>query len=195
MPRPYSKRLVIDASVLRAAGSVNAVDARSRNCRDLLQAVVRICHRAVLTPELREEWNKHQSRFALTWRRDMVQRRKTVEIMVEPDDDLRTRIEAAPLEALRGSRLDEVAVRQRRAAMLKDCRLIEAALQADRIIISRDDAVRALFATASETVTDLRRVVWVNPDHAEEECLEWLAGGARPEPSRTLASYRARLEQ
>ena len=49
---------------------------RPSNCCEFLQAVLDVCHRMVLTAPIREEWNKHQSRFARTWRVSMMARKK-----------------------------------------------------------------------------------------------------------------------
>src|SRR3954452_5022187 len=70
-----SRRLVIDASIARAAGD-SSTHPTSRNCRDFLLIVLEICHRAVMTAPILEEWNRHQSRFASTWRKSMMARKK-----------------------------------------------------------------------------------------------------------------------
>ena len=64
-----SKRLVIDASVARYAGDEGANYPKSVHCRQFLFPVLDICHQVVMTPSIKEEWDKHQSKFALTWRR------------------------------------------------------------------------------------------------------------------------------
>jgi hypothetical protein len=66
---------VIDASIAHAAGEVS-MHPTSRNCREFLQAVLVICHRMVLTPRIQQEWSKHESRFARTWRKSMMARKK-----------------------------------------------------------------------------------------------------------------------
>lgn len=71
-------------------------------------------------------------------------------------------------------------------AMLKDAHLLEAALATDGIVASRDEKARGAFRAASEVVSLLRRVVWVNPDRADESAISWLEAGAPPEPSRCL---------
>jgi len=70
-----SKRLVIDASVARSSGGEDATYPTSVHCRDFLQAVLDICHKFVMTPDIKQEWDKHQSIFALRWRRRMVANR------------------------------------------------------------------------------------------------------------------------
>ena len=75
MAKCASRVLVIDASIARAAGDLSK-HPTSRNCCEFLQAVLDLCHRMVLTPPIREEWNKHRSRFASKWRVSMMARKK-----------------------------------------------------------------------------------------------------------------------
>jgi len=58
-----SRRIVVDASVARSAGETSHLD--SVLCREFLQAMLKICHRVVLTPEIEREWRKHASRCTL----------------------------------------------------------------------------------------------------------------------------------
>lgn len=73
--------------------------------------------------------------------------------------------------------------------MLKDAHLLEAALATDGIVASRDEKARAAFRAASEVVSLLRQVVWLNPDRAEEGAIPWLEAGAPSEPSRRLKKH------
>ncbi|MCL1464925.1 hypothetical protein [Argonema galeatum] len=175
MSAKVSKRLVIYASVARAAGSEDAKDPKSQNCRDFLKAVRNICHRIVMTPDIKEEWNKHQSIFASRWRSSMVAKKKLEylsEIVV--DDELWSQVE------------DFTEFDNQRSAMIKDLLLIEAALATDKIVISLDDRVRKFFAKAAEQVNELKDIVWVNPARPEEQALLWLENGAEPEIERQL---------
>ena len=70
--------------------------------------------------------------------------------------------------------------------MLKDFHLIEAALTTDQTVIALDEVVRALFGTVCQTMGQLKTIVWVNPDKAEEQAAEWLEAGAEPERQRQL---------
>lgn len=169
-----SKRLVVDASVARSAGRENARDPTSVYCRDFLKAVRTICHQVVMTQEIGEEWQRHQSSFARQWLLSMTARRKVYRLDDVLDNDLRGRIE-------------QVASNERAAeAIRKDYRLIEAAIATDRIVISLDDRARNLFTVAAQSVGNLRDVAWVNPDKAEEQPILWLENGAKPEKRRLL---------
>lgn len=75
-----------------------------------------------------------------------------------------------------------------RTAIEKDAHLLEAALQADRIVISRDEEVRTLFRQCCPAVQEIRNVLWANPEFEAEEVVPWLEGGARMEPARRLGA-------
>ena len=62
--------------------------------------------------------------------------------------------------------------------MIKDCLLIELALETDKIIVSLDETAREAFRKASQSVADLRNICWVNPVLPEEKGLEWLENNA-----------------
>ena len=181
MAKIVSRRLVIDASVARAAGGEDATYPTSKNCRDFLKAVLEICHRVVMTPDIKEEWDKHQSKLASTWRRTMVARKK---LEYYPDIAVSDRL---------WNKIERMAASDKeREAMLKDLRLIEAARTTDKTIISLDDTVRELFRKAAESVDELKDIVWVNPAVAEEHPLEWLENGANPERDRLLGTLGER---
>lgn len=130
-----------------------------------------------MTPEIRAEWNKHQSRQAQAWLRQMVARRKLVALpSPEPAKEL--------WEALENlAKMDE-----QRFEIVKDICLLEAALASDRTIISLDEnTARRFFHQASLQLKLLRTIVWVNPDKIEaERPIEWLEAGAPADPERML---------
>jgi hypothetical protein len=179
-----SKRLVIDASVARSSGGEEATYPTSVHCRDFLQAVLDICHKVVMTPDIKEEWDKHQSVFALRWRRRMVAKGKFVFLKeVSVDKELWDKID-----------LIAATDRQRRE-MFKDLRLLEAAIATDKTVISLDDkTARTFFSQAASEINALKEIVWVNPDKVEEETpIEWLESGAKPESKRLLATWCDRV--
>jgi hypothetical protein len=175
--RRASRRLVIDASVMRAAGSREQTERRSANCREFLITLRRICHRVVLTPDIREEWDTHQSRFATEWRASMVKLRKVA---------VPTRGEHQAVRHRIGEACADPAIR---SIVLKDALLIEAALAADRIVVSLDDRVRGHFARLTPQVSELGTIVWVNPVSSQEQPIAWLEGGARLDKRRRLDRY------
>ena len=165
-----SKLLVIDATVVHAAGETEKVD--SSATRNFLFAVLEICHRAVLTTQIRQEWSRHQSKVTRRWRVAMYARRKISELNVSADLALRSRL-------TRRRNLDAS------NAILKDAHLIEAAREADEIVVSMDERARALF-----NVQELKSILWVNPISEPQRALDWLHDGAPPVQEWKLG-YRA----
>ena len=164
MKKKLSRDLVIDASVARASGGVMATHPTAAVTRDFLQAVLTICHKAVMTSAVRDEWDKHQSNYARKWRSSMVARKKLKLLIVEKREDLRQQVE-----------LENIS-RTQKNAMLKDCHLIEAALATDQRIIALDDAARALFSEASSNISEIQNILWVNPVAEPEQVMAWLNG-------------------
>ena len=176
-----SRRLVIDASVARAAGGQDATDSTAKSCRDFLQAVLTICHRAVFPPQLIEEWKKHASRFAQSWQVAMERRGKLDWIEPQSDDEMR-------------EIMVEIAANEKdQAAMEKDAFLLEAAqTNTDRMVIALDEIARGLFRELAEELPRIHKIVWVNAALEEDSALEWLKSGAKPEPRRRLRQGRKR---
>ncbi len=172
MRSKVSVRLVIDASI---AGSATAKDVPvSRNCREFLLAILEICHRIVMTPELRAEWKAHQTKFVRTWLRQMRGRKKII-----PCDE--------PSTAGVAKILNAVSSEHEREAVHKDLLLLTAALATDRRIASRDDRTRNILRNKCAAIRDIAGIVWVNPANEEENVLDWLKRGAPIEESRKIA--------
>ena len=129
MARRNSKLLVIDADVARASGRTDEAIGRAKACRDFLKEVRTICHRVVFTPDITEEWDEHQSRFARTWRVAMKQKGKTHLVEGRVRGDVQVAIENSTDDQ---GQLD---------AMEKDRHLLEAALTTDQTIVSMDDVM------------------------------------------------------
>lgn len=174
MPAKVSRRLVIDASVARSAGGEQSTFPTSKHCRDFLKSVLSICHRVVMTPEIAEEWNKHRSNFARTWRVSMVARKKEIRLPSQHHEKLRTKIESA------------ASSEKSCAAMLKDVHLLEAALATDSVVVSLDDVVKNLFSASCQSVGEIKSIVWVNPDEGNGKTQAWLEKGAKPDKNLRL---------
>ena len=126
-----SRLLSIDASVLRGAGDKNG---HSAHCAGVLNSILEICHRAVLSREGQQEWTKHQSRIGAKWRAAMIARKKLVPIDVSADSKRIT----AKIDALVG------ATHVHKVALRKDAHLLAAAAQGDRFVVTCDQALQAL---------------------------------------------------
>lgn len=99
-------------------------------------------------------------------------------------------LESATNQSLRGRIAAAAENEKARAAMLKDVHLLEAAMAADETIIALDEIVRDLFAKTSDSVGEIRSIVWVNPDKLEERPLGWLESGAKAEKNRRLGEKK-----
>ncbi len=171
------KRLVVNASVARAAGGDGATASVSINCTEFLETFRDDSpHYVVMTFELSEEWDEHQSNFAAEWLGDMIATRRFHYIELPQNRALYDEIEATAVE--------EKDIN----AMLKDFHLLGAALETDQAIISLDETIRGLFKQASQQVGEIRDIIWVNPDRTEERPILWLQNGAPPEPHRQLSA-------
>jgi hypothetical protein len=160
MPGRISKLLVVDATIVQAAGESNHPISSAN--RDFLNWVLDICHRVAMTTEIGDEWARHQSKLTRRWRVAMYARKKIVTLQVQANTELRLRLTLG-----RGA--------EEREAILKDTHLIEAALSADRIVASLDERARALFHNA-----ELNVVTWVNPISERARIRGWLEEGAPP---------------
>ena len=173
-----SKRLVIDADVAQASGDEDATDPRAVNCRDFLKEVMTQNHRIVMTRKISNEWKRHQSRFALEWRMSMDARRRVDRIDPPEYHEFQGKVASTT------DNEDEIEVMQ------KDLHLLEAALETDKNVISLDETVRTLFAQTSQQVSEIRDIIWVNPERTiEEQPIEWLKNGASAEEHRKLSTF------
>lgn len=169
------KCLVIDTDVARAAGEAISQDTKSKSCRAFLSCMLdETPHKVVLTRDIQAEWNKHQSLATLRWRRTMIAQKRVCLIEATIDIDLRQQIEECAPSVNKGK------------AMLKDVHLVEAACQADKIIISMDEVVRGCFHGLSSYVPLLKQLAWINPCQETEKPLLWLRNGAECESARCL---------
>jgi len=170
----HFRRLVVNASIARAAGGDGAIFPTSRNCRDFLYEIFHLGHVIIMTAEILIEWKKHGSPYSLKWLYWMTKKNKRIILANVENNELRQRIiESAPNEGSRN-------------AMIKDIILIEAAMVSDNTIASLDEAARKRYKKISIEVTEIGQIIWVNPDKEEEEPIIWLREGATPEEDRKL---------
>ncbi len=174
-------RLVIDASVASGADDRSPRQTTRVACADFLFAVRDLGHLAVFNDRLREEWEGHgrthgaASDFALSWLTSMQSKGRVRRSSLERPD-LRWRIPNA------AGHHEDV------KTMEDDFHLIEAALDTDRRVASRDDKARTAFKQASaKGLVELAPVLWVNPASPSEAAIGWLEQGAPDEPARRLS--------
>ena len=158
MGEQVSRLLVVDASVIGSAGV--SEHPMSSSCRNWLQEILRICHRVAVTPAIRDEWKRHMTDFSHKWLCSMHARRKIQQFA-------HVEVESVPIDmaAYSNAAYEEIK---------KDLCLLEAALAADRIIVTRDEALKAALNEEPDGRALLRTVTWFNPVNDGPEALETL---------------------
>jgi len=177
------KRLVIDANITCAASERESIDARPKSCRDFLNNIVEETkHIIVLTEAIRAEQHKHPSKFGEKWLRTMIAKKRVCWIDAPADEVLRRKVEQTATTPNRLIYIQE------------DILLIEAALNADKIILSMDEEVKVCFHHAAQTVRILRDIGWINPCRSDQTLddavIIWLQNGAEIEGKRLLGYRR-----
>ena len=181
---PASKLLVVDASVLRASGSTDAIHPVAANCRDILMIILDVCHRTAVTAAILAEWNRHQSRFARTWRRSMYARGKVVSVPTAACSDVHTALkQSQDLSA------NEV------SAAEKDLHLVAAARSADRTIISLDNAALAVLRKLTPVTGAIADLFWIDPVLDLDRLRLWLAADGPPAPLWRIGPAAATAER
>ncbi len=164
MSRPKPVRLVVDASIARAAGKGNrAANPPAPACiqaLEIIQAQEQL--RALFSKEVLDEWYKHASIFATKWLGNLKARKRFERLDVPRwEHSAAVRDAAFDLEG-RGE-----------AAVLKDLHMVELAMASDRRVVSLDDRQAALLGRLAATVPALGGLHWANP-HSRAEVLPWL---------------------
>jgi hypothetical protein len=180
MKKMKSKCLVIDTCVVRASGQKKSKNKNSRYCRKLLDEILRICHRVVITDDIVSEWDKHESSYAVRWRSRMKDRRKIVDVQYAQGKKVRSRI------THRTRKHSD----RTREAIIKDIPFVEAALASDLVIISLDDEAKRLFRELAEKMDVLGSIIWMNPLTEKDTLFPWLEKGAKPQKNLQLRSMK-----
>lgn len=122
MAEKAGKKLVVDACIARSAGERN--NPISSACRQCLDLIRHHAHHIVMTEDIKQEWDKHQSDFARRWRLQM-RARKKIEIL--RSDQLQK------VDGLMDF-IDTLEFQKAREDAYKDMHLIEAAIVSDKRI-------------------------------------------------------------
>lgn len=170
-----AKFVVIDTSVARACGGLDAVHPTSKNCRDFLLAFRAGGNTLAFSEDLRCEWREHKSTFARTWLVSMNARRNVEKLSLAPHVHLRNRI------------LLDTPEPAAKREVLKDFHLIEAALETDRVVVSLEKVSLAFFHRAARNrAAELRQVMWRDPCVEPTDVQTWAAEGCAELPQHLL---------
>lgn len=174
------RKIVVDASIARAAGDVNQ-HPTSAKCRETLLALNDSS--AVFCPNLKNEWTKHESAFARAWKVKMIQEGRA--LFFEDDTVL-----PSFREFIENSDGDEFA----KKAMDKDAHLLSSAILHDKVVLALDERVRKLFSRHCILFRGVKKVLWSNPVKTEDNTVMWLKAGAKRDSTYTLESFAASQE-
>jgi hypothetical protein len=157
-----TKNFVVDADVA-AACSENEY---GKICLDFLFNMRHICHKIVITKKLNNEWKKHASKIANEWLTSMKSKGKIIVI------------DESSLESIEEKINNSISNEGIKNIMLKDSHLVSTALKADKIIVSLDKKARNHFSKLGESIPELSKIYWVNPNNGED-AIQWLKDGAK----------------
>ena len=102
-----------------------------------------------MTEAIGEEWRHHASKFTRKWLAGMYARKKVhrcEEMQLDHVDEACEGLSDAEQDGLR-----------------KDLCLIEAACQGDGIVVTRDDAIQAIWLKCHERFALTKPIQWINP--------------------------------
>lgn len=180
-----TRRIVIDASIAHSCGSGDAPVRRGAQCRQAIDTILKVCHRAVFSRALREEWRRHASPYARRWLIAMSVRRKVIDLSTDELNPWVTELQR---------RVDELGLASEVAKILeKDLHLVAAALATDDIVLSKDRRARHHFGAAALQIDELARLMWGSLFEEEAgQTVVWLKAGARVKEGPRLLPERSK---
>lgn len=165
--------LVVDASVLHAAGGTTAVDSTSLKSSLALIAIIEAELSVAMTPLILKEWHDHASSYSTSWIRDMFSRRLIKRQAA--DYVLHSSLTAHAKKRLGAAQY---------AALLSDEHLVGAALALDKRVVSLDTAMQQILRTLAPSYSLLNDFYWVQSN--TDECVAWLSAGTPTDATLTL---------
>jgi hypothetical protein len=146
--------VVVDTSVIHSANEPSI----SRNCRNALWSILKICHCVVITYAIVEEWKRHDGVYTRKWRHQMHGRKK---IKIMKEDKL-------PPISFDESKFTEGDLK----ALKKDMPLLKTACAGDGVIITRDKSVIEICSKYKKHIKLPKPIRWIIPDDNIIEHLE-----------------------
>jgi hypothetical protein len=167
--------IVVDTSVARACGIGSPPAPQCMEALDalLLRASQKGDLRVGLSNELRIEWNRHASNFAVRWLSTMIAK-KLHKVCSTPWEGERRLIDTA------AHRLTPTKFK----AVLKDTHIVCMAMGSSQRVISLDVAQRRLLSELKDDLPALTRLHWAVP--TLHPTPQWLGNGAPDDPQIRL---------
>ncbi|TAK66670.1 MAG: hypothetical protein EPO24_01310 [Bacteroidetes bacterium] len=175
MRKEDSKLIVIDSDITRASSERNNI--RAMQSRKLLETVLVVCHKFLLTPEILNEWKDNRSGYSSSWLTKMMARRKSPPKESPEDATLRAKVKKL---------LDNT---NELEPVLKDIHLIEGALSYDKIVISFEKEAHSNFKRISDSIGEFKPIMWLTLSDDFDDIIQWLEDGA-PEKKEFQLGYK-----
>ncbi|NUQ86581.1 MAG: hypothetical protein HUU11_17915 [Anaerolineales bacterium] len=149
-----SRRIVVDADVKSKCGGLqkSANDADFTPIREVLQSMLDVCHRVVLSDDLKSEMDARGGQWFMRWLRMMKVRRKVVWLSPGVDDLFKRIARDRTIDA------------ERRRRIAKDAHVLNLAIAADGLLLSCDDVLRRDWQGLPDRHQPQRRVAILNPE-------------------------------
>lgn len=166
--------VVVDACIAKSAGT-NVSALSSTESADVLNHLFRSSLSCHLCPTLDVEWATHASRLSRKWLIAMQRKGRIHRGTVLPCAELTAAIDGL---SARDSK---------KAGLLKDRHLIDAAYCLDYRIIGRDGVAWRSFRRLAPKSPKLNRIYWAHCDTAGvADVLNWVSSGAPNDPNMLL---------
>lgn len=144
-----------------SAGS-SAISYESWSCREfLILMLYNTEHKFAMTVDIKNQWDLVRSKIANQFLSIMSSKNR-IETLDSISNNIK--IEFQNLELSQNIRV----------SLEKDIHLIEAALEVDKIVISKDKKARLNFCIISDDLNDIKRIMWANPTVIEDDTMSWL---------------------
>lgn len=168
--------VLVDACIARSVGAKRDT-MPARDIRVVLDEIQNGPVGLLMTPLLRQEWERHASPVMKRWLARMVSRRRVKTMRDRRVNDLRS---AAARSAITDAEI---------VAIEKDAHITEAAILSKSGVISLDDAQLRLLARVATLYPLVGHVQWFHPVRDCVDCATWVASGcADSSLSRVSAS-------
>lgn len=184
MATKNSKCLAIDTDLIQAASGRDEYSVvsneESQLYRRFMLEVLKLGHSVIVTPEIMKEWREHQvldKPFVPKTQSWYIQMTRRGLIKIHEEDATRPELRDTIFTLVEKNAID---------AVRKDMRWIEAALLADKRVVSKESRSFSHFRRAAKSVDEIKAIIWINPRLIREDSIFWLREGAPTDEHRML---------
>ncbi|MFO8071843.1 MAG: hypothetical protein R6V85_08210 [Polyangia bacterium] len=183
MSRRFNRAIVVDTSVVRAAGPSEESRPPGGRCHKCLRLMLDRRIGVVMTSDVWKEWSKvdsqtgrrHMSSYASKWLTAMTARKLRLDVQPPPTSE-------RLLAAIR----EDLETEKKRTAVSKDVLVVDAALASDCRVLSLDDKVRLALRDLCSSFGGIAKIHWLSP--TQKECIPWLENEAPDNPVLMLCA-------